>query len=413
MKKQIIPIVLLLATLLFVQCSENVNETPNLPDNTLDCSINEQPCDLVNTINEFGFEVFQSLHEAEQDENSFIAPMSISTAISMVLNGADGDTKTAIQNTLNLKDWQMDEINKAYLTLLSQLPALDEAVRLEIANSIWYREGFDVLPAFLDVNSEFYKSEIRELDFLKPEAVNVINAWVEDKTEGLIDEILKEIPAEAVMYLINAIYFQGDWTNAFDPEMNYNSNFSTNQGEVETEFMTLGKKHLAYFENDLFQSVSLPYGDSLFSMNIYLPKPDQSLNQVIEALSTANWRNWNAQYGATEILFSMPKFELAYEKKLNDVLTDLGMGVAFTGKADFTKINSNGQLSISEVRHKSFITVDEKGTEAAAVTIIGVELTSVPLHPIMTVDRPFLFVIRDHTTNSALFIGKVNNPASE
>lgn len=405
-------IFLAFSSIFFQECTQNETPEPNPVINTsIDCAENEEVCDLVTTINDFGFDVFQKLHEAKADENSFISPLSISTALSMVLNGADSDTKTAIQSTLNLKDWQLEEINKAYLTLLTQLPGLDEKVKLQIANSIWYKEGFDVLPSFLDVNSEFFNSEIQELDFLKPEAVNTINSWVEDKTEGLIDKILNEIPADAVMYLINAIYFKGDWTHSFDEEFNYESNFFTSENEKETvEYMSRGKAHLAYFENELFQAVNLPYGDSLYAMSIFLPKPEQTINDIIFALSTENWATWNTSYDTTEVLFAMPKFELKYEKKLNQLLVDLGMEIAFTGKADFSKINGKGGLKISEVRHKSFIKVDEQGTEAAAVTIIGIETTSVPTYPIMEVNRPFVFVIRDHQTNSALFVGKVMNP---
>jgi len=405
-------IILALFVPFFQQCTQTETPDPNPPINTsIDCAENGAACDLVTTINDFGFDVFQKLHDAKNDENSFISPLSISTALSMVLNGADGDTKTAIQSTLNLKDWQLEEINKAYLALLTQLPGLDEKVKLQIANSIWYKEGFDVLPSFLDVNSEFFQSEIQELDFVKPEAVNTINSWVEDKTEGLIDKILEEIPTEAVMYLINAIYFKGDWTHTFDEEFNYESNFFVSENEQEkVEYMSRGKAHLAYFENDLFQAVNLPYGDSLYAMSIFLPKADQNINDVVAALSTENWAVWNKAYQTTEVAFSMPKFELEYEKNLNQILIDLGMGVAFSGKADFSKINGKGGLKISEVRHKSFIKVDEQGTEAAAVTIIGIETTSVPSYPIMEVNRPFVFVIRDHQTNSALFVGKVVNP---
>ncbi|MEN0048932.1 MAG: serpin family protein [Bacteroidota bacterium] len=405
-------IALFFFALISQQCVQSETPDPSPDINTsVDCTENEAACDLVTTINDFGFDVFQKLHEAKADENSFVSPLSISTALSMVLNGTDGDTKTAIQSTLNLKDWQIEEINKAYLALLTKLPALDEKVKLQIANSIWYKEGFDVLPSFLDVNSDFFNSEIQELDFFKPEAVNTINSWVEDKTEGLIDKILDEIPAEAVMYLINAIYFKGDWTNAFDEEFNYESNFFISENEKETvKYMSRGKAELAYFENELFQAVNLPYGDSLYAMSIFLPQPEQSIDEVVAALSTENWAAWNTAYDTTEVLFAMPKFELKYEKKLNQLLIDLGMGIAFTGKADFSKLNKSGGLRISEVRHKSFIKVDEQGTEAAAVTIIGIETTSVPTYPIMEVNRPFVFVIRDHVTNSALFVGKVMNP---
>ncbi|MEM8524416.1 MAG: serpin family protein [Bacteroidota bacterium] len=405
-------IFLAFTALFFQQCTQTETLEPDTPINTsIDCAENEAACDLVTTINDFGFDVFQKLHESKKDENSFISPLSISTALSMVLNGADTDTKTAIQSTLNLKDWQLDEINKAYLALLTQLPGLDEKVKLQIANSIWYKEGFDVLPSFLDVNSKFFNSEIQELDFLKPDAVEEINSWVEDKTEGLIDKILDEIPAEAVMYLINAIYFKGDWTHTFDGEFNYESNFFITESEQEkVEYMSRGKAHLAYLENDLFQAINLPYGDSLYAMSIFLPKPEQNIDDVIAALNTENWTAWNTAYETTEVLFSMPKFELKYEKRLNQILMDLGMDIAFSDKADFSKINGKGGLTISEVRHKSFIKVDEQGTEAAAVTIIGIETTSVPSYPIMEVNRPFVFVIRDHQTNSALFVGKVVNP---
>ncbi len=389
---------------LFVGCTEE--DTPEPQGTDFDCVDAPDACKLAGDQRQFGYNIFQELHEAEPEENIFISPLSISTALSMAVNGATDQTQTDMLGAMNVGDWGLSNLNPANQALLDVLPQLDPEVNVQIANSIWYREGFNVKQPFLDANKTFYDSEVRELDFNDPASVNVINNWVSDKTQRIIKEIITEIPAEAVMYLMNAIYFKGNWLYEFDPEKTRKQPFFLANGtQMQVDMMSMPDASFPIQENADFTAVDLPYGDSIYSMTIVLPKPDFSMDALVNSLGTFDW---NAFRQSPKMTFSMPKFKMEYEQKLNSALTDLGMGVAFSpNQADFTNISSDKNLYISEVRHKAFVEVDEKGTEAAAVTSIGFETTSINT---LTIDRPFIFMIRDHKTNSVLFIGKMMQP---
>lgn len=410
MKKTLLFLVLS-ASFFFTKCAKEDDPIPQQQENTIDCTASASPCELAEANNAFGFSVFQKLHEAQPNENIFISPLSISTALTMTMNGAAGETRKAMQKTLELNDWQLENVNAAYEALLNGLPVLDDEVRLQLAQSIWYKEGYPITESFLTTNEEKYKSEVTELDFSRPDAKDRINGWVNQNTNGLIKTILDEIPEDIVLYLINAIYFKGNWTHPFNADYTYDQIFYKADGtEEEVKMMNHPTISLPFMQTEVFTAVDMPYGDSIYSMSVLVPKEGYSVNAVIAELSTQNWNTWVHQFEPTRIIVGVPKFKMAYEKTLNKVLADLGMGIAFTDGADFSGITPGGGLAISEVRHKSLIEVDEKGSEAAAVTIIGVVETSVPIIPTVIANKPFLFVIRENKTNSVLFVGKMMNP---
>lgn len=398
----------LLALLTFACKKEPV--VPQITD--LSCLDNSNIPELNRDNNAFGFDLLKKLQEHKPEENLFISPLSIAAALSMTLNGAAGQTKTDMQQTMQVSDWDVESLNKAWKCLLEVLPALDQNVDVSIANSIWYREGYPVRPEFLNANTQNYNSEVTALDFSDPIALATINGWVNQKTNGLIPTVLDQIPGNAVMYLINAIYFKGAWQKEFDPEYTNPSTFYLADGTQQPiEMMAHGETKLPYFETSTFQAVDLAYADSIYSMSIFLPKVEVSVNDLAETLSQNNWNNWVASFQPQEMFFSMPKFKMEYKELLNRSLSELGMGIAFRESADFSGINGTGGLHIDEAIHKSFIEVDEKGTKAAAVTSIGIVETSVPAIPIFYADRPFLFAIRENKTGSILFFGKLMNPA--
>ncbi len=398
------------ASLLLTNCTKDDDTT--LPDQTtveLDCATEAAPCELATQNNAFGFSVFQKLHEGAPDENIFISPLSISTALSMTMNGTAGATRTAMQKTLEINDWNVDEVNAAYGLLLNGLPRLDEEVQLQLANSIWYKENYPIKESFLTTNAENYNSEVTGMDFTAPDALDRINGWVEDNTNGKIKTIINQIPSNVVMFLLNAIYFKGNWTHPFDEEMTREASFfSTSETEEPVDMMVHPMIELPFMQTETFSAVDMPYGDSIYSMSVLVPKDGYTVSDIIPELTTENWNVWVNQLEPAEIQVGLPKFELKYEQKLNDILKDLGMGIAFTDSADFSDMTPGGDLKISEVRHKSFIEVDEKGTEAAAVTVVVIVETSVP--PGVYANKPFLFVIRENMTNTVLFIGKMMHP---
>ena len=363
---------------------------------------------LVEGDNAFGFDLFKRLHEDKPSENLFISPTSVSMALGMTLNGADGTTRDQMVALLHKRGLSEETINASYRSLIDLLTNLDPEVTLQIANSIWYREGFDVESDFLEKNQSFFDAEISALDFADAASVDVINGWVEDKTSGLIDSIIQEIGADVVMYLINAIYFNGRWTYQFDADLTTDETFfNADETQATVPLMRL-KGPLRYAELPIGKMIDLPYGDSLYSMTLILPRVDRSIDSLVNQLNPQTWDSWTESLVLEDVTVELPRFELEYKKELREVLQALGMTDAFDpSRADLSRINPLKQLFISKVLHKTVLKVDEEGTEAAAVTAIVVETTALPEPLIFRADRPFLLMIRERHTGSILFAGKV------
>jgi serine protease inhibitor len=362
----------------------------------------------VESSNQFGIKLFQKMVEIEPDTNLFISPLSVSLALGMTYNGAATTTEQAMRQTLEYGNLSNDEINEAYKNLMAMLLQLDPEVIFEIANSIWYRQNFEVLQSFIDVNKTYFDAEVNALDFNSPDAVAIINGWVKEKTHDKIEEIIDQIDPLAVMFLINAIYFKGTWTYQFDPELTTDDQFRLSDGTMVPCKMMNQENNFQYLNNETFQAIDLPYGNKQFSMAIILPHYGQSLDSIIAEITPEKWNQWMGAFSEKQLSLQMPKFTLEYELKLNDVLTAMGMGIAFSDAADFSGINPYYDLYISQVKHKTYIKVDEEGTEAAAVTVVEVGYTSIG--PTMRVDRPFLCVIQEKKSGTILFIGKIAHP---
>ncbi len=361
--------------------------------------------------NIFGINLFKAISDAQPDSNLFISPLSVSYALGMTLNGAVGQTYEDMQNTLGFADLSEDQINETFQSLMTLLVNLDPNVQFEIANSIWYRQGFDVLQDFIDVNRTYFDAEVRSLDFSSAQAPGIINGWVSDKTHGRIEEVIDAIDPLTVMFLINAIYFKGTWTYQFEPDQTQDAQFNTLDGSQVPCRMMQMEADLAYLETPEFQAVDLPYGDEHFSMTVFLPRNGITVNDLIATITPQNWAAWLGQLSETTLTLALPKFKVEYEIKLNDVLTALGMDIAFDpGRADFSRISDTTNLYISHVRHKTFVEVDEEGTEAAAVTVVEIRYTSTGTT--FRADRPFFFVIRENQADTILFIGKIVAPTS-
>ena len=366
----------------------------------------------------FGINIFSEMSKEETGENLFISPLSISIALGMALNGAKGETYDEIRDVLKHSGLSLEEINKSYQGLISLFPYLDHAVTLDIANSSWNRQGFNVEPDFLERLEKYFDAEVRELDFNKPEAVDIINNWVAQKTNDLIQEIIEAIDPLTMMYLINAIYFKGSWTAEFDPDDTRDDDFTRADGTKIPIKMMEQENDFYYLYNDLFQAVDLPYGDGLFSMTILLPHEEISVDEIADELSEDIWNDWMNSFPDEKkgIKLQLPRFTMEYKKSLVGVLKTLGMEKAFSpNEADLSGISTQyDDLHISDVIHKTYLKVNEEGTEAAAVTAIVVGPISVePSIPVVRIDRPFILAIREHHSGSILFIGKVYEPESE
>jgi serine protease inhibitor len=367
---------------------------------------------LVLSNNAFGFDMFRTINKSENsDKNVFISPLSISLALAMTYNGANGDTKSEMQNTLRFPDLSADEINGYFQKLSNTLLNLDPTVKLGIANSIWYRQDFTVLPEFVTVNQTYYNAEVQALDFNDPASVAQINHWVATKTNDKIPKVIDDIPGNLVMFLINAIYFKGQWTYEFKKEATMDGPFHITPVTQSTIPFMNQEGTFNYYSNDSLQLVEMPYGQGNFSMIVLLPKNGHSVSSLAGGLTTETWSDLTDHMEKSNVAISMPRFKFEYEKILNDDLTALGMGRAFSDNADFSKINGTGGLCISFVKHNSFVEVNEEGTEAAAVTVVGIIETSAGPGPSFipfVADHPFVFAIRETTTNTILFMGKVS-----
>ena len=375
---------------------------------------NKKASGLVEADTRFGLDLFgEVLTMEEAPENLMISPVSVAVALGMTYNGAMGDTKSAFEETLRFSGYSREEINTIHQALIIHLLQADPKVIMEIANSIWYRQGFDVLQSFIDTNKFYYNADVLGLNFNDPASKDVINDWCAEKTHDKIQNVLDAIPSDAVMYLINAIYFNGTWTYKFDETKSYTGSFKKEDGtQINADYMKL-QTDISYLSSDLFTAVDLPYGNKNFSMSILLPKNDKNVNDIVEQLSSENFAKWNSDFTTKEVILTLPKFNFGYKELLNNPLMNMGLGIAFSDMADFTGINPDGNLMISRVIHQSFIDVNEKGTEAATVTVVEMVNTSAgPGDDIIhfTADHPFVFVIREKTSNAILFIGKVGNP---
>lgn len=377
-------------------------------------TLTEKAQTLVNSGNNFSFGLFKQIIQADNGTaNVMISPLSVSFALGMTYNGADGSTKTAMTNTLGFAGLTTDDINKNYQYLMNALMTVDNNVNMQVANSLWYRNTFPVLQSFIDVNKQYFSAEVAALDFTNPNSVNTINNWVSAKTNNKIPTIIENIDANAVMFLINAIYFKATWKYKFEESATQNAAFTLVDGTaINVPTMNM-KATLNYADLNDFEAVEMVYGNGNYGMLVLLPHVDKNTNDVVNQLTVANLNNSLTTMTNQSISIHFPKFKFSFDQELSKALTSLGMGIAFTDTANFNNIYNCNCLQISKVKHKTFIEVNEAGTEAAAVTSVEIIATSVgPGYDTKQVyiNRPFIFIIRERETNAVLFIGKVINP---
>lgn len=369
----------------------------------------EIPTEFSDKTTAFAFDFWKELNTKEDKAKSyFVSPLSLHIALGMLLNGADGQTKKEIQNVLKTNNLTDEELNTIYSELINGLPKADPKVTNTIANSIWQRNGFPVEEAFIKTLKQSFNAQHYTKDFGQPATLNEINKWASDNTNGKINKILDQISPDQVMFLINALYFKGDWKHQFDKKNTYKTTFSGISSTKEIDMMQMTKA-LKYATTDSYQAVELPYGDDKYVMTVILPN-NKSTDNVINSFSSENWKELSGKFTEQKIIIGLPKFTMEYSKKLNDELISMGMPSAFSGSADLSKISPPaGRLKVGFVKQDTFIAVDEVGTEAAAVTTIGIEVTSVPNYPTIICDRPFLFTISERTSNTIMFVGKIVN----
>ncbi|HIK45396.1 MAG TPA: serpin family protein [Leptolyngbyaceae cyanobacterium M65_K2018_010] len=368
---------------------------------------------LVQAQTEFGLALFAALRNESPQENVLMSPVSIAIALAMAYNGTAGTTQAAMAEALRVQGIDLEPLNHANRTLQESLVNQDPEVELAIANSLWVNQDLPVYPEFITAMQATYGAEVATLDFTQPAAVQRINRWASQQTRDRIPTIVDSIPPDQLLFLINAVYFKGAWSQAFDPNLTTERPFTLADGtEIQPPSMRQQGEY-RYLETDQFQAISLPYGNGSLSFDVILPAEGRNLEALYQQLTPANWQLWISQMRPRPGLVQLPRFQFTYEADLIPALKSLGMAIAFSDQADFSRLTSL-EAAINQVRHKTFIEVTEVGTEAAAVTSIGIAPTSVPAQPVepfeMVVDRPFLIAIRDQTTGTLLFLGSVVDP---
>jgi serpin B len=417
MKKSIIFLSFIAGCIFLPSCNNNGDDENNYPD-PLKIDLSDVEMKMTDESQNFATNLFSVIHELKlydsESENIAISPLSLNLALAMAWNGATGETKKAIQEAMGMGNYPQSEVNDYFKKLQEEFVKIDPIVKLAIANSIWSKLGFPVKQGFYDVNKNFYNTEVKEVDFTSPATLNLINQWCSDNTNGLIKEMLKEIPSNVVMYLINALYFKGEWSDnfSFDPSTTRDATFTKENGSsIKVKMMSQSNK-LPYYRDEYLSTTSLPFGNNAFSMVFILPDEKVSFSGMLNQLKQPGYFAKCLQTGnMSEVDLFIPKFKTEYEILLNETLEQLGMGIAFSGAADFSGISdSPDRVNISDVIQKTFVSVDEKGGEAAAVTAVIIETLSYKKMETFYADRPFLFAIRENSTGVILFMGKIGKP---
>lgn len=405
----ILPVIFALT---YTSCNKNQDEP--VPLDPVDIELTADQVTMINTGNEFAFDIFKKITlNTEDSENIIISPLSISTALSMTANGAQGETREDIMEALKLSGLSAEVLNESYRDLIKTLLSVDSRVAISVANSVWTREGFAAKKQFMDALINFYNATTGTFDPNDPQSVTEINTWISDNTNGLIRDMLDEIHPDAMMLLINAIYFKGQWNSRFDESQTVSETFYITGGTEVRVPMMKQKQRFRIHSGDGFLLAEFPYGQGNYVMDVILPDEVDGINNIISSLTNESFNQMIGGLHDAEIELSFPRFKYGFRTELNEILQLMGMDLPFSDAADFTGI-SDLPLKISRVLHEAFIETNEEGTEAAAVTVVEFVATSIqPSTLVVKLDHPFMYIIRESSTNSVIFMGRVSDPLGE
>lgn len=398
-----------LFAIILIACEKN---SPQPVDEPINIFLTSSETVFVEKGNNFSFNVLASI--VNEPGNIMISPYSLSASLSMLANGAQGETQESILNSLGHSGKSINEVNQFYNKVTKAILSTDPATNLSIANSIWYKDGSSINTQFVQTNSQWYNSKVAGLDFSLPSASNTINQWCSDNTNGLIKDIVSSTSPSDLLYLLNALYFKSYWAKDFDfKEKNTKvASFITDSQQTLNVNMMSNSRPYSFYSDEKLTYVTIPYGNGSFEYIGFLPSEGVSLDEMVNGLkNNAYFEKIMNERQYHSINLKMPKFKFSYEIPLNEILMDLGISIAFNRElADFSNAFSEEELYITMVKQNNYIEVSEKGTEAATVTVIGMETSTLP--STVEFNRPFVFVIREKSTGIILFTGKVGNPVN-
>jgi serine protease inhibitor len=377
----------------------------------------EIPENIAAGTNSFAFEFFQNLQQTQPtNDNLFVSPLSLHMALGMLLNGAENETAEEIRKTLKMEGVSVGDLNKAYKTLLQGLPVADSKVNLGLANSVWHRNEFSVENDFKNILNSSFEAEVTGLPF-DATSLDKINKWASDKTNGKVKKVLEEIGDDQVMFLLNALYFKGDWKHAFEAKDTKDEAFKLSNGSEKQVKMMHVKSDFKVHWGQVYNAVQLPYANGQFNMTLLVPRGENTIESVLSNLSAAEWSKLqHERLSVTGVEVGLPRFTFEYSVMLNSTLKKLGMNRAFGNGPQFGKINKSIPTKVDFVKQDAFLGIDEKGTEAAAVTTLAMAVLSAggnKVPPKFICDRPFALIISEKTSNTILFMGKITNPDSK
>ncbi len=379
----------------------------------------DNPQEITNGNNKFAFKLYSEVRN-NKDQNLFYSPFSISTALAMVYAGARNETALQISQTMDFP--QNENFHSDYKQLLNAINnGTDNKIVLNIANGLWAQKKFKFLDSYFGIVKSNYSSELKNVDFTddseRENARKDINDWVAQKTKDKIKDILSpgDLDSYTRLVLVNAIYFYGDWAEPFKKQATEPKDFFLSDGtRVNVPFMNQHDRH-NYYEDSNIKAIEMPYMNNKASMVIFLPNEKNGIKEFEGSFDYTYYQKILAAFQFNEVRVSLPKFQVTFKIRLGNTLSQMGMPLAFSaGSADFSGMDGKYDLYISEVIHQAFVNVDEKGTEAAAATAVVMKMTA--MRPssdikVFNADHPFLFLIKDNTTGSILFMGKIMNPS--
>lgn len=396
-------LIIIIAAMILAGCAQAGARVPGPPEPP------HKPVDvdprLVRAGLDFGFDLLRALRGGDSAHNLMVSAPSVQSALGMVLNGAAGTTRADMAKVLRLDAMTLDEANRASSSLVESLRPRGSKLDLSIANSIWVARGVKLGSDFVHNNHLFYRAHLDELT-----SVEKVNQWVKRETRGKIERLVDALDPSTTLVIANAIYFKGQWAEPFNPSRTTEREFHLASGEKVKHLMMSRSGRFGHLNADGFQAIRLPYHGDTMSMYLFLPD-ETRFDDFVASLSVGKWENWMNGFSPVHGQVTLPRFKFDYDQSLKQALTQMGMAVCFDPKhADFRGIAPEVPLWIDDVIHKTFIEVNEEGTEATAVT--GVIMpTSAPVQQFeLVLDRPFVFAIRDEHTGVLLFLGTLMDP---
>lgn len=367
--------------------------------------LSDAQCDIIENNNAFALNLFSQM---KGFDSKVVSPMSVSYLMGMLANGADGQTRQEIMKAIGCEKVSLRDLNEFYQMLITHANHFDKATTINIADYIALNCHYQLKDGFASTMQNYYKAGVESLDFSKASTLKRINRWCSDHTDGMIPKIIEQVDADAVSYIMNAIYFNGTWTDKFDTRQTKLENFQGYTRDIKKTQMMHRNGKYQYMDNADFAAVNLPYGNGSYSMTVILPNRGKSIDEVMAGLDAKKVGELRRSMDECVVDLKLPRFTISQETSLNDIISKLGAPTMFTSGADFSNFAS-GNLSISKMLQKAKIEVSEEGTKASAVTVAMVAMTALRPEPRKVefhANRPFIYMITEHSTGAILFMGQ-------